>query len=168
MNLLELGHRDIVHISGPADSFSARRRTEAFRHTMGEAGLPVRPVLVGDWSAASGLAIGRELAASAERPTAVFVSNDQMALGVMHAFHERGLHVPGDVSIVGFDDSEEAAAFWPALTTVHQHFDIVGQSATNSLIAMIDGEPAPKNTLVATRLVVRDSTGPGPVPAPAP
>lgn len=167
-HLLSLGHRDIVHISGPADSFSSRRRIGAYRQTMADAGLPARPVLVGDWSAASGLALGRELAISMQRPTAVFVANDQMALGVMHAFHERGLHVPGDVSIVGFDDSEEAAAFWPALTTVHQHFDTVGQSATNSLIAMIDGGPAPKNTLVPTRLVVRDSTGPAPAAAPTP
>ncbi|KRC60951.1 LacI family transcriptional regulator [Agromyces sp. Root81] len=162
-HLLDLGHRDIVHISGPADSFSSRRRADAFRQTMADAGLPARPVLVGDWSAASGLALARELFAAEDRPTAVFASNDQMALGVMHAIHERGWSVPGDVSVVGFDDTEEAEVYWPALTTVHQNFDQVGRHATSLLLSLIDGEPNTKQKiLITTRLVVRDSTGPAP------
>ncbi|MGH3705401.1 MAG: LacI family DNA-binding transcriptional regulator, partial [Agromyces sp.] len=160
-HLLDLGHHDIAHVSGPADSFSSRRRADAYRQTMADADLPGRPVLVGDWSAASGLAHARELLAGDTPPTAVFASNDQMALGVMHAIHERGLSVPGDVSVVGFDDTEEAAVYWPALTTVHQNFDQVGRHATSLLLSLIDGEPNTKQKiLIQTQLVVRDSTGP--------
>ncbi|MFF2494280.1 LacI family DNA-binding transcriptional regulator [Agromyces sp. NPDC058064] len=160
-HLLELGHRDIAHISGPENSFSSRRRADAYRQTMAAAGLPARPVLVGDWSAESGLARARELLATDEPPTAIFASNDQMALGVMHAIHERGLSIPGDLSVVGFDDTEEAALYWPALTTVHQNFDQVGRHATRLLLSLIDGEAETKQKLlIPTSLVVRDSSGP--------
>ncbi|KQW06305.1 LacI family transcriptional regulator [Leifsonia sp. Root4] len=157
-HLLALGHRDIVHVSGPATSFSAKRRAEAYRAVMSEAGLPVPPIIVGDWSAASGLAAGRAIAASERMPTAVFASNDQMALGVMSAFHELGLSVPGDVSVVGFDDADDAEAYWPPLTSVHQNFDEVGKSATRLLIATIDGEAETTKLLIPTQLVVRAST----------
>jgi DNA-binding LacI/PurR family transcriptional regulator len=157
-HLISLGHRDIVHFSGPESSFSARRRAQTYRTTMEAAGLPVLPPIIGDWSAASGRARGRELVASAEAPTAVFAANDQMALGAMHAFHEHGWSVPGDISVVGFDDAEDAAAYWPALTTVHQNFDEVGRSATALLVSMIDGDAEITKLLIPTRLVVRAST----------
>ncbi|WP_354245302.1 LacI family DNA-binding transcriptional regulator [Agromyces sp. PvR057] len=160
-HLFDLGHRDIAHVSGPESSFSSRRRAVTYVQTMADANLPARPVLVGDWSAASGLALGRELLASGPPPTAVFAGNDQMALGVMHAIKERGWSVPGDISVVGFDDSEEALVYWPSLTTIHQNFDRVGKSATSLLLSLIDGEPDTRQkVLVETRLVVRDSTGP--------
>lgn len=160
-HLLDLGHRDIVHISGPPTSFSAKRRAAAYRQVMTEAGLPARPVLVGDWTASSGRELTRELLASEQPPTAVFAGNDQMALGAMHAIHERGWGVPADVSVVGFDDTDDAASYWPALTTVHQNFDDVGRHATRLLLSLIDGRPSEKHKiLIPTRLVVRDSTGP--------
>lgn len=162
-HLLGLGHRDIVHVSGPAKSFSATRRAETYRRSLERAGLPVPGVVVGDWSAASGLELGRHILDVAHPPTAIFAGNDQMALGVLHAAHERGLRVPEDLSVVGFDDSDEALAFWPALTTVHQNFDEVGRKATTQLLALIDGEPVERQKiLIPTRLVVRDSTGPAP------
>ncbi|MFB6612092.1 LacI family DNA-binding transcriptional regulator [Agromyces sp. NPDC056379] len=159
-HLLGLGHRDILHVAGPASSFSARRRADTYRRTMEAAELPTQPVLVGNWTATSGLALGREIAASDRPPTAVFAANDQMALGVMHAFHERGWSIPGHISVVGFDDADDSIAYWPSLTTVHQNFDEVGQRATTLLVSLIDGEPVPKNKLIPTHLVVRDSTGP--------
>ncbi|MFE6965637.1 LacI family DNA-binding transcriptional regulator [Agromyces sp. NPDC057679] len=159
-HLLGLGHRDILHVSGPASSFSARRRADTYRRTMEAAGLTPRPVLIGNWTAAAGLALGREITASEHPPTAVFAANDQMALGLLHAFHEQGWSVPDFISVVGFDDTDDAAAYWPSLTTVHQNFDEVGQRATTVLISMIDGEPAPANKLIPTHLVERDSTGP--------
>lgn len=162
-HLLALGHRDIVHVSGPAKSFSATRRAEAYRHTLAQAGLPVHPVREGDWSTASGLDVGRRIMESDELPTAVFASNDQMALGVMHAIHEKGLRVGEDISVVGFDDIDEAKAYWPALTTVHQNFDEVGRQATGMLLQLIDGQqPERQKVLIPTTLVVRDSTGPAP------
>ncbi|MCD5348058.1 LacI family DNA-binding transcriptional regulator [Agromyces sp. H3Y2-19a] len=165
-HLLGLGHRRIVHVSGPQNSYSATRRADAYRRVLEKAALPVPEVLVGDWSAASGLAHGRALIESGEVPTAIFAGNDQMALGVLHALHEAGLRVPDDVSVVGFDDSDEALAFWPALTTVHQNFDDVGRKATESLLALIDGGAVERQKiLIPTRLVVRDSTGPARVTA---
>ncbi|WP_104088845.1 LacI family DNA-binding transcriptional regulator [Arthrobacter sp. GMC3] len=159
-HLIDLGHQKIVHVSGPESSFSAKRRREAFLHTMKAANLQAPPVLLGDWTAASGIVLGRQIAASSQPPTAVFAANDQMALGVMHAFHEKGWQIPGYVSVVGFDDAEDAAAYWPALTSVHQNFGEVGKRATALLLSMIDGQDAPPNELIPTNLVVRDSTAP--------
>ncbi|AMB59920.1 LacI family transcriptional regulator [Microterricola viridarii] len=162
-HLFDLGHRDIVHVAGPASSYSAQRRAEAYRATMAEAGLPELPILTGDWSAESGLTLGRKLLESDAVPTAIFASNDHMALGIMHAIHDAGLRVPQDISVIGFDDVEGAASFWPALSTVHQNLDEVGRRATSLLLALIDGEPdEQQKILVQTRLVVRDSTGPVP------
>jgi len=160
-HLLELGHRDIVHLAGPADSFPSRRRADAFRSAMREAGLTPRPVAVGDWSASSGRDRMRALLAAGPAPTAVFAANDHMALGVLNALHEAGLRVPHDVSVVGFDDTAEAALYWPPLTTVHQNLDEVGRRASALLLALIDGAPdLAQRTVVSTRLVVRGSTGP--------
>ncbi|KRD47074.1 LacI family transcriptional regulator [Oerskovia sp. Root918] len=160
-HLLGLGHRDIAHISGPATSFSAKRRAAAYRQIMSDAGLEPRPVVVGDWTATSGMERMRDLLASTQPPTAVFAGNDQMALGAMHAIHAHGWKVPDDVSVVGFDDTDDAAAYWPALTTVHQNFDAVGRQATELLLSIIDGDPnGTQKVLVPTRLVVRASTGP--------
>jgi DNA-binding LacI/PurR family transcriptional regulator len=119
----------------------------------------VNPPFAGDWSPESGRAAGLLIA---ERPdiTAVFAANDQMALGLMHALHERGLNVPGDISVVGFDDTPESAYFWPSLTTVRQHFDEVGRGALRSLVATIEGQPAPVPRLVPVNLVLRESTAP--------
>nr|WP_286286756.1 LacI family DNA-binding transcriptional regulator [Microbacterium sp. ASV49] len=162
-HLIGLGHRDIVHVSGPASSYSARRRADMYRRLVVERGLRDREVLVGDWSAQSGLAIGRAIMQSGSIPTAVFAANDQMALGLLKAVHEHGLRVPEDISVVGFDDSDEAIAFWPALTTVHQNFDAVGRKATDILLSLIHGREVVHETqLIATSLVVRDSTGPVP------
>ncbi len=160
-HLLALGHRDIVHVTGPAKSFSSERRLDGYRHTMAAAGLPVPDAFTGNWTTASGLEIGRRIVESDVLPTAVFAGNDQMALGVMHAVHEAGLRIPEDISVVGFDDIDEAKAYWPALTTVHQNFDEVGRRATDLLLALIDGQSSERQKhLVQTRLVVRDSTGP--------
>jgi len=162
-HLLDLGHRRIAHVAGPLKSFSAHRREDAYARVCQEHALATPARHRGDWSAASGYAAGREILAEEPRPTAVFAANDQMALGVMRAAHEAGLRIPQDLSVIGFDDSDDSGSYWPPLTTIHQHFDVVGQRATELLIAMIDGEPLPENPLITTRLVVRDSTGPVPV-----
>jgi DNA-binding LacI/PurR family transcriptional regulator len=103
----------------------------------------------------------------AERPdvTAVFAANDQMALGVLRALHECGRSVPGQISVVGFDDMQESSSFWPPLTTVHQEFDDVGRHSVDLLVKEIrhPGTAAPTSLLVPTRLVVRASTGPAPL-----
>jgi DNA-binding LacI/PurR family transcriptional regulator len=157
--LLELGHETVWHIAGPERSYSAERRRETWETTLRSHGAPVPDVVVGDWSSASGYRIGRELAAKPE-VTAIFAANDQMALGVLRALHEAGRAVPGDVSVVGFDDMEESASFWPPLTTVRQFFGDTGRRSVDILLRELESGERSGVTLIPTGLVVRESTGP--------
>ncbi|MEV3907975.1 LacI family DNA-binding transcriptional regulator [Streptomyces canus] len=160
-HLLDLGHRTVWHVAGPQASFAGQRRAQAWRAVLESAGRPVPPALYGDWSAESGYAAGLQLA---EPPdcTAVFAANDQMALGLLRAFHERGLSVPHDVSVVGFDDIPDAAFFVPPLTTVHQDFAEVGHRCVQKVLQQIRAHEGgqPGTDLVPTRLVVRGSSAP--------
>ncbi|MFH8252297.1 LacI family DNA-binding transcriptional regulator [Microbacterium sp. B2969] len=158
-HLLGLGHRTVWHVAGPEESFSAQRRRDSWERTLRAHGAPVPEPIIGDWTAESGRAAGA-LLASIPEATAVFAANDQMALGVMHALHEAGRAIPGDVSVVGFDDMPEAASFWPALTTVRQHFHEVGVAALQALVASIENAHVDDTALVPTELVVRASSAP--------
>jgi len=155
--LIELGHREIVHVRGPQDWFDAQQRYVGWRAELEDAGVAVPEPIDADWSAARGFEIGRELAREG-LPSAVFAANDQLALGLLRAFFEAGVSVPGDVSVVGFDDIPGSAYFSPPLTTVRQEFDRLGRKAIGMLLAAIDGEPL-DHTPIPPRLVVRGSTG---------
>jgi DNA-binding LacI/PurR family transcriptional regulator len=164
-HLLDLGHHTVHHVAGPMESYAAERRASAWRRILQEAGRPVPPIERGDWSASSGYEAGLRLAGVADC-TAIFAANDQMALGVLRALHERGRAVPAEVSVVGFDDIPDAGSYLPPLTTVHQDFAEVGRRCVQALLAQIRDEPAgPGTDLVPTRLVVRASTGPVPPPS---
>ncbi|WP_424466820.1 LacI family DNA-binding transcriptional regulator [Pseudoclavibacter helvolus] len=154
-HLLRLGHRKIVHLAGPIDWLDATSRLHGYEHAMTDRGLPPQHVNAGAWSPAAGYQAGRELLAG--EATAIFCSNDQLALGVLHAAHELGVEVPGRVSIVGFDDIPEAAHFWPPLTTVRQDFSVAGRRCVEQLLDDDDAMPTP--TLA---LVHRASTAPVP------
>ncbi|WP_460072154.1 LacI family DNA-binding transcriptional regulator [Streptomyces sp. YKOK-I1] len=160
-HLLGLGHETVWHLGGPEDSFAAQRRTDAWRAALTEAGCTAPPLIRGDWSAESGYRAGIELAAR-EDCTAVFVANDQMALGLLRALQERGRRVPEDVSVIGFDDIPEAGSFMPPLTTVHQDFAEVGRLCVRAVLRKMrhPDDGARGTTLVPTRLVVRSSTAP--------
>ncbi len=159
-HLLALGHETVWHIAGPSDWLEARARQEGWRQTLLEAGRKVPKVLSGDWSARAGYEHGRTLAAKGE-VTAVFAANDQMALGVLRAMHEAGVRVPGEVSVVGFDDIPEAAYFTPPLTTVRQDFGEVGRRSLRMLLQQIEGVPLERDTdVIEPDLVLRDSSGP--------
>jgi DNA-binding LacI/PurR family transcriptional regulator len=163
-HLLDLGHRTVWHVAGPQESFAAQRRTDAWRETLHQAGRDAPPPLRGDWSAESGYRAGQRLA---QEPgcTAVFTANDQMALGVLRALHESGRTVPGDISVVGFDDIPDAGSYMPPLTTVHQDFAEVGRRCVEGALRQIGSESEERGTtLVPTRLVVRRSTAPPPAP----
>lgn len=155
-HLLSLGHRHIVHVPGPLSWTEARARHTGYLEVMHRNGLPVDADFEGDWSPARGYDIGRRLVARGGF-TAVFVANDQMAIGVLHAFAESGIRVPDDVSVVGFDDIPESAYTNPSLTTVHQDFHLVGQRAIEVVTAVLDGASV-VTPLIAPELVVRDST----------
>jgi DNA-binding LacI/PurR family transcriptional regulator len=156
-HLLSLGHEQVWHIAGPESSFSAMRRMEYWRRTLVEAGIEPPPVLYGDWSTESGYQHGMTLG-KRDDVTAIFAGNDQMALGLMRALHELGRDVPGDISVVGFDDLEEAHSFWPPLTTIRQDFGEVGRQAIQKLLSKVDGERENSKIIVPTRLIVREST----------
>jgi len=153
-HLLDLGHETVHHLAGPADSFAAAERERGWREVLSAAGVTPPPVARGDWTSRSGFAAASALSEA----TAVFVANDQMALGALRALADAGRNVPDDVAVVGFDDIVDAAEFRPPLTTVRQDFDELGARAVATLIALIEGrEVAPLVSLPPT-LVVRSSS----------
>ena len=161
-HLLDLGHRTVHHVAGPADSQEARGRAEGWRSELLAAGAPVPEILRGDWTPSSGYAAGRTLAGrirAGEDITAVFLANDQMALGLLSALHEEGLEIPDDLSVVGFDDLPEAPYFTPPLTTVRQDFAELGRRGVQLVLARLAGETLHAEPVPAP-LLVRASTGP--------
>jgi DNA-binding LacI/PurR family transcriptional regulator len=158
--LLDLGHPTVHHVGGPDAFLDAEERAEGWRQALRAAGAPEPEIVYGDWSARSGYEIGHQLAADSQ-VSAVFCANDQMALGLLRALSEHGRAVPGDVSVVGFDDIPEAAYFLPPLTTVWQDFGEVGRRALHLLIDQISGEkPSRRRLPVGPELIVRASAGP--------
>jgi DNA-binding LacI/PurR family transcriptional regulator len=161
-HLLELGHRTVWHIAGPADFLEARERIDGWQSALEAAGADVPPVLSGDWSARSGYELGQRLATVSD-VTAVFAANDQMALGTLRALHEVGRQVPRDISIVGFDDIPEAQFFIPPLTTVRQDFNEMGRQSLMLLLSEIGApERSSSRVIVEAELMVRASTAPPP------
>ena len=158
-HLLELGHPTVVHIAGRPDFLEAAQRIDGWRATLEAAGAEVPPVLVGDWSARSGYDLGRRLVREGGL-SAIFVANDQMALGVLRALHEAGLEIPRQVSVVGFDDIPEAQYYTPPLTTIRQDFSEIGRRSLGLLLEMMEsgGEPRESPALVVPELVLRSST----------
>ncbi|MEF2975975.1 LacI family DNA-binding transcriptional regulator [Subtercola sp. YIM 133946] len=155
-HLIELGHRNIYHLAGPQDWIEAEARMHGFLTEMSANDVPVTAPILGDWSADFGYHAGRELLRVRDF-TAIFSSNDQMALGLIHAIRDAGLDVPRDVSIVGFDDIPEAAHFWPPLTTVRQDFPELGRRAIALLLGDIADQVSTPTDLVPD-LIVRAST----------
>ncbi|MFI1509394.1 LacI family DNA-binding transcriptional regulator [Streptomyces sp. NPDC020597] len=141
-HLLRLGHATVHHLAGPQRWYAARDRMEGWRTALRAHGRTVPPAVEGDWSAASGYAAGRALAADGD-VTAVFAANDDMAIGLIRALTEAGLRVPEDISVVGFDDIPVAAFVTPPLTTVAQPFDAVAQDGLRRLVHVIENPDAP-------------------------
>ncbi|GMA29199.1 LacI family DNA-binding transcriptional regulator [Arenivirga flava] len=160
-HLIELGHTEIEHLAGPQDWIEAQTRMDGFLAEIRENDLGTRPPILGDWTADFGYYAGTQMLGRFDF-TAVFASNDQMALGVLHAFRDAGLDVPGDVSVVGFDDVPDARHFWPPLTTVRQRFELLGARCVDMLLGQIEGDEQRYHELIAAELVVRGSTAPPP------
>jgi DNA-binding LacI/PurR family transcriptional regulator len=159
-HLLGLGHRTVWHVAGPHRWWAARERMAGWRQALADAGAPEPPVLEGDWLPASGYAAGQQLAAD-DDVTAIFVANDDMAIGVLRALTEAGRSVPEDVSIVGFDDIPTAAFLTPPLTTVPQDFDLHVARGIANLVKEIEsptGDRSPAPERPSLRLVIRHST----------
>ena len=159
-HLLELGHRRIAHIAGPARSLEAQRRLAGCRDTLADADCRLPTPEFGDWGAGSGYEIGVRVAADPEI-TAIFVANDQMALGALRALDEAGRGVPEDVSIVGFDALPESEFFTPPLTTIRPDFVEIGRQGFELLRRRIeDGDQQATHQVLSFELLARASTAP--------
>ena len=162
-HLLALGHRRIGVIGGPAGILCSRARVDGFRAAMDEAGVRIDPSLVshGEFQVDEGIATGRSLLARADRPTAIITGNDLQALGVYQAAREARLHIPEDLSVVGFDDLPIARWVSPPLTTIRQPLIEMAEAAAELVLDMARGvEPPQMRVELATELIIRESTAP--------
>jgi LacI family transcriptional regulator len=160
--LVELGHRRIGYVTGPAGRRSTRERLEGFSDALERLGCAIREEMIaqGAYSFESGIECARTLLAHPEPPTAIFASNDDMAAGVIHTATEMGLSVPRDLSVAGFDDSALATRIRPALTTIRRPVRAMARLAANKLIASIEDRPNDARTgvFLDPDLVIRAST----------
>jgi LacI family transcriptional regulator len=162
-HLVGLGHRRIGFLAGRPDLESARQREQGYRAALAEAGIAVDPQLiqVGDYELEMSEGPARRLLTVADRPTAVFAANDLSAIQTMHVARTLGLSVPGDVSVIGFDNIPESALIEPPLTTIDQSIQEMGRLAVEMLIDLIEGnDDRPSQVTLPTRLVIRQSCGP--------
>lgn len=158
-HLLDLGHHTVHHVRGPTGWIDADERVAGWREELRRWNRKAPSPLVGDWSPQSGYAAGKQIAAD-QSASAVFVANDHMAMGVLLALSEAGREVGTDVSVVGFDDTAEAAFTTPPLTTVRQDFDAVGREGLSLLLRALDGDRAKECVQIEPTLTHRASAGP--------
>ena len=164
-HLLQLGHRRIGFLAGRPDLESARQREQGYRQALADAGIAVDPSLirVGDYELETSQEPARQLLILDDRPTAIFAANDLSAMQTMHVARTLGLDVPGDVSVVGFDNIPESALIEPPLTTIDQSIQEMGRRAVELLMDVIEGVTGPaQQVTLPTRLVVRQSSGVAP------
>lgn len=162
-HLLGLGHRRIGVIAGPESVLCSRARLDGYRAAMDEAEVAVDPGLIryGNFHVQDGVAEGRTLLRLPDRPTAIFAGNDLQALGVYQAAREARLHIPEDLSVVGFDDLPVATWVGPPLTTVRQPLIQMAVAGARLVLRLANGEhPSQTRVELATELVVRESTAP--------
>ncbi|MGP0035666.1 MAG: LacI family DNA-binding transcriptional regulator [Solirubrobacteraceae bacterium] len=162
-HLLSLGHRRIAAITGPRGWIATEERLRGYRGALAAAGVMPSPELVveSDFRAEGGAQAALSLLDRADPPTAIFAFNDMLAIGVMQAARERGVNIPGDLSVVGFDDTFEASIVTPALTTVRQPLAEMGRMAVNLLVRQLQNQRIEAlHVQLETKLVVRESTAP--------
>lgn len=157
--LLRSGHPTVHHLAGPAASYAAAERERGWREALAAVGAPVPEPVRGDWTSRSGYDAASAWIADGGQPaSAVFVANDQMALGLLRAVADSGRRVPEDLAVVGFDDIVDAAEYRPPLTTVQQDFDGLGARAVTVLVDMLEHGATAGRHEVPASLVVRASS----------
>lgn len=154
-HLIELGHREVAHLAGSQDWLDGQVRLRGWQAELRAHALPAPAVQYGDWSGDSAYRIGK-LMCDEGLPSSIFIASDLMALGFLRALYERGVRVPADISVVGFDDNEFAPQVFPPLTTVRQSFATVGSRCMEILLGLIDGRDV-DTTPAVPELVVRSS-----------
>lgn len=159
-HLIQHGHQRIALLAGPHSSVSARLRHSGWHKYLAHHQL--RPIAEreGDWSALSGFHQTMHMLNDGIVPTAMLVANDQMALGAMRAISESGLRVAADISVIGYDDTEDSACYIPPLTTIRQDFPTLGQTSVDRLLQLTQGMSAPGNLLLPVTLVERKTVLP--------
>lgn len=156
-HLISLGHKKIVHVSGPAGWFVSAPRSDGYAAAMKNAKLEPK-VFSGDWTSPTGYEIGRDIDLDSDKVTAIFAANDHLALGLMRAIRQRGYAIPERVSIIGFDDVPEAAYYEPPLTTMRPDFAELGRVAMEMMVGQINSEAARLAETLVPELIVREST----------
>lgn len=160
-HLIDLGHRHIAEIGGPRDNVDSMTRHEGWLAALRECGLKPGPRAPGRFTVEGGYAAAEALLDSNEPFTAIVSANDEMALGAVRALNDKGLRVPEDISIVGFDDVHYAAYLNPPLTTVRQDFRLMAKHTIDYLIALIEKPETPREQhIIVPQLVIRHSTQP--------
>lgn len=162
-HLIGLGHTSILHIAGPSSWFEATARASGYTASMRGNRLTPR-IIEGDWSAASGYEIGITLTLDTHTTTAILAANDEMCMGLLRAFADRGISVPDQVSVMGFDDVPHAAYLTPPLTTMRVDFHELGRRAVRVLIDRSTENQKTASEPIISSLVVRQSTAPPPRP----
>ncbi|HZU13466.1 MAG TPA: LacI family DNA-binding transcriptional regulator [Chloroflexota bacterium] len=164
-HLICLGHRRIAAITGPSSWVASIERLHGYQAALAAYGIIAPPewLVEGNFQIEGGYHAAQVLLALPQRPTAIFAFNDNMAVGALQAIRERGLRVPEDISLVGFDDAQSASLISPPLTTVRQPLIEMGRHAATLLLRLLDGQPAEGLRVhLATQLIVRASTAPPP------
>ena len=156
-HLIDLGHTQIFHVSGPHNAYEAQMRKFGYEQVMKEAGLTSR-VFPGTWAIDSGYRAGKEILELRELPTAIFCANDHLAIGVMKVLHERGIQIPEQVSIVGYDDIPESQYLMPSLTTIRPDFNGLGKAAIDKMIRKLRQGTVEEAVMLKPELQVRIST----------
>ncbi|WP_029685605.1 LacI family DNA-binding transcriptional regulator [Tatumella saanichensis] len=159
-HLLAWGHRRIALLNGPQESVSARLRRDGWYHALAEQGLQPVAEITGDWSALSGYQQTRQLLEDQGiLPQALLIANDQMALGALRAISEAGLRVPDDISLIGYDDTEDSCCYIPPLTTIKQDFRQLGEMSVDRLLALDSEQHIPLCQQLPVSLVPRQTVG---------
>ncbi|ARA92831.1 hypothetical protein AWN76_006400 [Rhodothermaceae bacterium RA] len=166
-HLASHGHRRIAFLKGPAGNYDAEERLAGYRDALRELDLPADPALEldGNFLRESGYRAVEALLALEPRPTALFAANDSMAIGALLGLRERGVRVPDDLALAGFDDIPPAQYLIPQLSTVRSPMQDLGEHAMHTLLALLGGDDPEPITTLPTRLMLRESCGCPPVPA---
>jgi len=160
-HLIDLGHRQIAEITGPLLHYDAQGRHAGWIDALADNGLEQGPFVESDFTIEDGYRAMNQLLDEGGEFTAIFIGNDSMALGAQTALRQRGLRVPNDVSVVGFDDVPETAHLVPGLTTIRQDFQLLGQLAVEYIIDLIEKPDTPVyQRVLPPKLIVRESTRP--------
>jgi LacI family transcriptional regulator len=164
-HLADLGHRRIAFVGGPEHSIDSKHRLRGLRDRLRQLGIPFPPEsssFCGSYEAEAGIEFARTMLAKPLDITALVMANDALALGFMRVAQQRGIRIPQNLSVVGFDDVPEGALFWPGLTTVAQPMREMGRAACRTLFEAIAAPVETKVVEYPMTLVVRESTGPAP------